>query len=206
MNKLKSIAAAAATAAVAATALTVSPEGIDFIARWEGLGPTTTVVDGSGQAVKGTIAYQDVGGIWTICHGHTGGVKRGEVATFAQCRKYLEEDTGEAGDIIAKWVTYPVTQKQYDALVSFVLNLGPGIRWKRSGFVWLKNGEHSTLLKKINAGDCWGAADEFPKWNKVDGTPYRGLTNRRLDERALWITGCEVEEARDDQRQDQGRG
>ena len=70
----------------------------------------------------------------------------------------------------------PVTQNQFDALVSFTYNLGAG------------NLRSSTLLKKLNAGDYAGAADEFPKWNKAGGKELAGLTRRRNAERDLFLS------------------
>ena len=69
----------------------------------------------------------------------------------------------------------PLNQNQFDALVSWTFNLGPG------------NLRSSTLLKRLNAGDYRGAADEFLKWNKADGKVLPGLTKRREAERALFL-------------------
>ena len=68
------------------------------------------------------------------------------------------------------------TQSQYDAMISFTFNLGPG------------NLRSSTLLKKLNAGDRAGAADEFLKWTKAGGKTLPGLVKRREAERALFLT------------------
>lgn len=68
------------------------------------------------------------------------------------------------------------TQAQFDALVSFTYNLGEG------------NLKTSTLLKKHNAGDYAGAANEFLKWNKNDGAVMKGLTRRREAEKALYLS------------------
>ncbi len=78
--------------------------------------------------------------------------------------------------IIARNVKVSLTQGQYDALRSFVYNLGE----RR-----LKN---STLLKKLNNGDYIGAAEEFPKWNKSEGKVSAGLTIRREKEKALFLS------------------
>ncbi len=45
----------------------------------------------------------------------------------------------------------------------------------------------STLLRKLNAGDHAGAADEFPKWNRGGGKVLRGLVRRRAAERKLFL-------------------
>lgn len=68
-------------------------------------------------------------------------------------------------------------QSHFDALVSFAFNLGLGAL------------QSSTLRMKYNRGDVQGAADEFVKWNKGGGRVLAGLTRRRLEEQALFLTG-----------------
>ena len=68
----------------------------------------------------------------------------------------------------------PLTANQYDALVSFTYNVGASAL------------ERSTLLKRVNAGDHKGAADEFLKWNKANGKVLAGLTRRRASESLLY--------------------
>lgn len=144
------------------------------------------------------MAYQDSVGVQTICHGHTKGVTRGMRATLSQCEQWLKEDASDAGRIVGQWVAVPITQDQYDALVLFVGNLGTGRPGVKDGFVWLKTRDrqgiarHSSLLIKVNQGDCRGAAAEFLKWDKAGGKRLRGLTTRRLFESALFAKGCEV--------------
>jgi lysozyme len=59
-------------------------------------------------------------------------------------------------------------------LVSFAYNVGAG------------NLKASTLLKKLNAGDTAGAAQEFQRWNKAAGKVLPGLTRRRACEALLF--------------------
>lgn len=153
----------------------------------------------SGDASKPKLtAYDDGVGIQTICHGHTKGVTKGMQATPAQCQVWLKEDSGYAGKIVGQWVTEPVTQDQYDALVLFVGNMGPGKPGVKDGLIWLKKRDkqgkprHSTLLLKVNAGDCQGAGKEFLKWDKAGGKRLHGLTKRRTIESSLWLKGCEA--------------
>lgn len=76
---------------------------------------------------------------------------------------------------VNKYVTYSkLTQHQFDALVDFTYNLGCGSL------------RGSTLLKKLNAGDIEGAANEFPRWNKIGKIPNAGLTRRRIAEQKLF--------------------
>lgn len=70
------------------------------------------------------------------------------------------------------------TQDEFDALVDFAFNLGIGAL------------AGSTLLKKLNAGDIEGAADEFLKWDHAGGKVLAGLTKRRQGERALFLLGA----------------
>lgn len=76
---------------------------------------------------------------------------------------------------VAEMVEVPLTQNQFDALVSFAFNVGEGAL------------AESTLLRKLNAGDYIGAADEFGKWVKADGEVLPGLVSRRAAERALFL-------------------
>ena len=80
-------------------------------------------------------------------------------------------------DAVARYVQVPLAQEEFDALTSFTFNLGPEAL------------RRSTLLRKLNAGDYIGAADEFPKWNMAGGRVYPGLTRRRMAERALFLGG-----------------
>lgn len=148
---------------VAVGLLTLSAGGLAFI---------------SGQEGRSLHAYRDVVGIVTICDGHTRTAKAGQVATDAICDDLLRQDTAVAQAAVRRLVEVPVTQGQYDALVSFTFNLGEG------------NLASSTLLKRINANQCMAAGAEFPRWNKAQGREFPGLTKRRALERALWEAGC----------------
>lgn len=121
-------------------------------------------------------AYLDTGGVWTIGYGHTGEeVRRGLTIDLAQAETWLTEDLREAEGYVSKLVKVRLTQNQFDALVSFVYNIG--------GTAFSK----STLLKKLNAGDYEGAANQLLRWNKDNGKVVRGLTNRRKKERGLFL-------------------
>ena len=77
---------------------------------------------------------------------------------------------------VSKMLKVSVTQNQYDALVSLAYNIGT---------LALSS---STLMKKLNAGDVNGAADEFLRWNKSGGKVMAGLTNRRKAEREFFLS------------------
>jgi lysozyme len=122
-------------------------------------------------------AYLDTGKppVPTIGWGHTKGVKLGDKCTQAQADAWLVEDMASAERDIARLVTVPLEQHQFDALVSFVYNLGG------------TNFATSTLLRKVNARDYAGAAGQFGRWIYDDGVIQNGLVLRRADERSLFL-------------------
>jgi lysozyme len=125
--------------------------------------------------------YLDPVGIPTACVGHTKTVTHADVGKQLSeevCLRMLDEDTADAQAAVRRSVTVPITQEQYDALVSFAFNVGGGAL------------HSSTLVRKLNAGDCWGAGAEFPRWNKARGRVLPGLVKRRADERKTFETGC----------------
>lgn len=124
-------------------------------------------------------AYPDPatgGDPWTVGVGHTGPeVVQGLEITEVQALDYLRADIETAEKCINQCVTDTLTQDQFDALCSFVFNLGCG------------NFRKSTLLKKINEGDDVGASLEFSKWDKASGKVMAGLTRRRAAEAELFL-------------------
>lgn len=110
----------------------------------------------------------------TIGYGHTKGVKMGDTCSIEQAERWLREDCAEA-ETAVNLVGVPLTQSQFDALVSFVFNVGVGAF------------KMSTLRRKLVAKDYMGAADEFPKWNKQAGKVLGGLVKRRASERELFL-------------------
>lgn len=148
---------------VAAGALALSLAGVSFIQGWEG---------------TEQVAYLDSVGVPTICTGSTTKVFLGQTATLQECQERLQEDTSYAGKAVGRLVKVSLTQGQYDALVSLVFNIGPGAFAK------------STLLKRLNNGQCTLAASEFLRWDKAKGKRLRGLTLRRQAESELFRKGC----------------
>ena len=125
-------------------------------------------------------AYYDGVGVWTIGFGtikYPNGVrvKKGDTCTEAQAESYLKNDLVKFENAINRLVKVPLNQNQFDALASFTYNLGE------------TNLSSSTLLKKLNAKDYTGAADQFPRWNKAGGKVMNGLTRRREAERNLFL-------------------
>lgn len=125
------------------------------------------------------IAYYDPVGVLTIGYGHTNAagppkIVPGMRITTQEASDILMNDLKKYEAAVSKYVKIPLNQNQYGALVSFTYNLGPG------------NLAKSTLVKKLNAKDYAGAANEFPKWNKAGGRVLNGLTRRRKAEQALF--------------------
>jgi len=126
-------------------------------------------------------AYQDSVGIWTIGVGHTSAagapaVTRGLSITADQSDAILSRDLVIFENGVREAVKVPLNQNQFDALVSLAFNIGVGAFSK------------STLVKKLNAGDYAGAADQFALWNKAGGKVLPGLTTRRLSEQKQFLT------------------
>ena len=92
--------------------------------------------------------------------------------TMTEACFFLKNDLIRFENAINKAVTNQINQHQFDALCSFVYNVGIG------AFL------DSTLLKKINAGEY--AGDEFLRWNKAGGKVLDGLTERRHAEKVLF--------------------
>ncbi|HCM2254009.1 TPA: lysozyme, partial [Salmonella enterica subsp. enterica serovar Agbeni] len=121
-------------------------------------------------------AYQDGGGVWTIGYGHTRGVKQGQVINHEQADEFLDSDLRQVESCISERVTVALNQNQFDALVSFVFNVG------RQAF------SDSTLLKKLNEGNYRAAADQFTRWVYDNDKFVQGLYNRRVAERDLFLS------------------
>lgn len=157
-----------ATGALAA-ALTIAGA---LVAKWE---------PAAGDAMY--VAHRDPVGVWEICYGHTPGVTPGMTATPDQCEAWLIEDLRVANAAIDRCITHPLTANQRGALLSGVYNLGPQLVCG------------STLQRKANAGDMEGACLELTHarnkrgeekgWAYAAGVWFRGLWNRRADERAI---------------------
>lgn len=137
-----------------------SDKGIELIKRHEGFRSR---------------AYLCPAGVWTIGYGHTGGVKSGDVVTEAQAAELLRADLAHAESVVnAQGLN--LNQNQFDALVSFVFNVGSG------------NFRKSTLLKVVrsNPADLRIKA-EFDKWIYGGGKVLPGLVRRRKDEGDLYF-------------------
>ena len=136
-----------------------SEAGIDLIKSFEGCR---------------TVAYQDAVGVWTIGYGHTIDVKEGMSITQHQCDVMLEVDIETYENYVNKYVIVSLTQNQFDALVSWVYNLGP------------TNLRNSTMLKVLNAGNYNEVPYQMKRWNRAGGKVLKGLVVRRKAEAELF--------------------
>lgn len=142
----------------------ISNKGRDFIKGFEALR---------------LVAYPDPGTggkPWTIGWGHTKGVKQGDRITQEQAEQFISDDLAVFELTVNSAIKRPMTQNQFDAMVSLAFNIGG------SAFAG------STLVKKFNAGDAKGAADEFPKWKNSGGKVMPGLVKRRAAERETFLS------------------
>lgn len=148
-------------------------------------------VSNAADSIRGLIAkfegysstvYQDDAGYWTIGYGHL--VKPGErfyphgqVTEISEheAKQLLIADTAEASQCVDAFVNVPLTDNQRAALTSFVFNTGCGA-FKRS-----------TLLKRLNASDYIGAADELDRWVHAGGVKLAGLVKRRALEKETFL-------------------
>jgi len=150
---------------IAVDEMSVSNLGVDLICGFEG---------------KRLVAYDDGVGVWTIGFGTTiypNGikVKKGDTCTEAQAKEYMAHDLKKFEQAVNGAVNIPLNQNQFDALVSLAYNIGTGAFNK------------STLVKKLNAGDIRGAADQFDVWINAGGKRMQGLVNRRAREKAFYL-------------------
>jgi lysozyme len=123
-----------------------------------------------------SIPYADASG-QSIGYGHF--IKPGESfdeIDEATGAALLAQDVKTAEDAVNSLVKVDLSQAQFDALVSFVYNIGIG------------NFRGSTLLKKLNDGDYAGAAAQFDVWNRSQGSILQALADRRASEQAQFMS------------------
>lgn len=121
-------------------------------------------------------AYKCPAGIWTIGYGHTGpDVKEYTIISQTQADKFLAQDVLIHANNVSKLVRVPLTQNQFDALVSFEYNVGYG------------NFLKSTLLRLLNQNKYGLASKEFDKWVFANKKKLQGLVKRRQAEKELFL-------------------
>lgn len=144
----------------------ISKRGLDVIKRFEGL------------ALK---PYRDAVGIPTIGYGNTYYEDGRKVSmtdaaiSEARAEKLLKMVLVRYEDAVNRYAQLPLSQNQFDALVSFAYNVGN------------ENLRKSSLMRLLNQGRFQAAADEFLRWNRAGGRVLEGLRKRRIAERALFL-------------------
>jgi len=139
--------------------MNISKEGIALIKRFEGCELE---------------AYLDSVDIPTIAYGRIKNVQMGDTCTKEQAEEWLEEELPEYEGYINDMVKVDLEQCQFDALCSWVYNLGP------------KNLKESTLLRVLNEGNYSAVPFEIKRWNKAGGKVLEGLMRRREAEALLF--------------------
>ena len=139
----------------------ISENGINLIKSFEGLRLS---------------AYKCSAGVLTIGYGHTGNVKPFDVVSEKQAEDILKNDLMKFEKVINDSVSAELNQNQFDALVSFVFNIGAAAFKK------------STMLKFLNANHFPLAAGQFDRWVYIKGEKSNGLINRRKKEKELFLS------------------
>ena len=121
--------------------------------------------------------YICAGGYPTNGYGHV--IRHGETFTTlseSEASDLLAKDVGVAEGAVLRLIKVPLSDGQFDALVSFTFNLGSGSL------------QRSTLRSKINRGEYLEASEEFGKWCRAGGKKLKGLVRRREAERLLFLS------------------
>jgi len=145
--------------------MNISEEGLSLIKKFEGC------------ELK---AYRCAANVLTIGYGTTKGVTEDMEITKEEAESILKEEMHEYEGYINNMVKVPLEQNQFDAMVSWVFNLGS------------TNLSSSTLLKKLNNSEYDEVPSQIKRWNKAGGKVLDGLIRRREAE-ALLFEGKEWE-------------
>lgn len=140
----------------------INEEGIALIKQFEGFSAE---------------AYTCAGGYLTIGYGHKLlPSDRYKSVTMAKADEILRKDLRKSERAVLKYITVPLTDDQFAALVSFTFNLGPASL------------QRSTLRQKLNYGEYRAAAKEFKRWVYAGGKRVMGLVRRRKVESELFLS------------------
>lgn len=144
--------------------MNLSQNGINLIKKFEGFKAD---------------AYQDGGGVWTVGYGTTfiygRHVIKGDHLDEPAAQDYMIKTANGFLQSVSSFIKVQLTQNQIDAIACFIYNLG------------VDQFENSTLLRKLNAKDFQGAADQFSRWIYDNGQVVQGLIRRRAAERSLFL-------------------
>lgn len=147
----------------------ISERGLNLIIHFEGFSP---------------VVYRDAAGFPTIGYGHL--IRPGEIfperISEQDARRLLREDVMVAERAVARWISVPLTQAQFDALVSFTFNLGAGVL------------QRSTLRRVLNRGEVDEVPEQLMRYVWAGGKKLAGLVRRRRAEAALFLAISENNE------------
>jgi len=141
------------------TDMNISKEGLSLIKKFEGCELE---------------AYLCPAGVWTIGYGHTKDVKEGDKINRDEADYLLQEEMIEYESYINDFVEVPLEQNQFDALCSWVYNLGP------------TNLKNSTMLRVLNEEKYADVPQQIKRWNKAGGEVLDGLIKRREAEAKMF--------------------
>ena len=158
--------------------MNVSPKAVEMIKHHEGVRQK---------------AYKCPAKLWTIGVGHVLYPEQGKlpldqrdsfalkiedfrIFSMEEVDGILRSDLARFERGVGQYISVPLTQGMFDALVSFSFNVGLGTL------------QRSTLRQKLNRGDKEGAAQELLKYCMAGGKILKGLQNRRRDEHALFMS------------------
>lgn len=138
----------------------LSGEGLALVKHFEGFSAT---------------AYADVAGHMTIGYGHKLAAKEHITeVTQQQAEALLYEDVRWAEQAVRQCIAVPLSQGQFDSLVSFTFNLGAGAL------------QRSTLRQKINRCEHEAVPVELRRWVWAGGRRHTGLLRRRVAEGLMY--------------------
>jgi lysozyme len=121
-------------------------------------------------------AYRDVGGVYTCGIGCTGpDINADTVWTDDEVEEYFSAALRRVEVGVNRLATVPLSQNQFDSLVSLAFNVG------------LQNFKTSTLLRLLNRGEYRLAAAEFGRWIHVSGAVLPALVRRRRREAEMFL-------------------
>ena len=144
----------------------MTDEGLDLIKLYEGYSSSPYLCP----AQHWTIGY---GAIWGMDDKRV--TEDNPDINEDQADYLLRRDVKKSEMAVLRHIRVPLEDGQFNALCSFVFNLGSGAL------------QSSTLRRKINRGDYIGAANEFPRWVFAGGRKLKGLVRRREHERLMFI-------------------
>lgn len=133
------------------------------------------------------VPYYDVGGVLTVCDGITGSdVIASKTYTDRECDRLAAKEVNAHEYRLDQCLNVDLPIETKASFISFTFNVGSGAAC------------NSTLIRKANAGDLYGACNQLSRWVFVNGKKYKGLENRRfrgdsqrVSERTLCLAGLD---------------